>query len=156
MDIKRTKANILKNIYYDINKPHAFSSVYNLYKSGKKRDKSLTLLQTKNWLAKQDTYTKHAPAHYNFLRRKILTKGLNDQYQGDLISLIPLAKYNNKQKYIFTLIDCFSRYLFALPIKTKTPNEIIRILKYVLKQRKFHYFQTDDGTEFIAKKVQEF
>ena len=48
--------------------------------------------------------------------------GLNDQYQGGLISLIPLAKYNDGYKYIFTLIDCFSCYLFALPTKTKTQN----------------------------------
>jgi IS30 family transposase len=156
MDIKRSKANILKNIYYNVNNPYAFSSIYNLYKTGKKKDKTLTINETKNWLNKQNTYTKHAPVHYKFLRRKILTKGLNEQYQGDLISLIDLNKYNNGYKYIFTLIDCFSRYLFALPIKNKKTIEIIKVLKHIFKKRKFNYFQTDDGMEFKAKKVQFF
>ena len=156
MSIKRTKANVLKKIYYDINNPYAFTSIRNLYKAGKSKDKSLTLEETKNWLTKQDAYTKHAPAYYKFTRRKVLTRGLGDQAQADLISLIPLAKYNDGHKYIFTMIDCFSRYLYAFPIKSKTPKEIIRVLKLVLGKTKFNYLQTDDGVEFTSKKVQEY
>lgn len=57
-------------------------------------------------------------------------------------------------RYNLTIIDIFSRYGFAVPLKTKT-GEVAKTLQIIFKQRKpTHFLQSDDGKEFVNKKVQ--
>ena len=55
-----------------------------------------------------------------FPRRKIIARFPFDIWMGDLIEY-PQYKFNNRQHvYILILIDCFTRKIWAAPMKRKT------------------------------------
>jgi hypothetical protein len=73
--------------------------------------------------------------------------------------MIPWAKENVGHKYILMLIDIFSRYGWARPLKQKTPSEVVKALKSVFVQegrKPLMYLQTDQGKEFENKHVHAF
>lgn len=82
-------------------------------------------------------------------------KGLDDLYQADLVEMIPYAKSNRGYKYILTMINCFSKYAFAVPIKTKSSENVVRVLKILLQNNKMNHLQTDEGKEWYNKGVRD-
>lgn len=62
----------------------------------------------------------HRPVRRNFARRAVELKGLYDLYQADLVEMIPHAKVNKGYKYLMTVINAFSKFAYAVPLKTKT------------------------------------
>lgn len=65
----------------------------------------------------------HKPARINFKRRRVLMKSLNDLFQADLVEMIPYSKDNKGFKYILMVINCFSKYLWAFPLKSKMASD---------------------------------
>lgn len=92
----------------------------------------------------------HASARRKFKRRRVIVRGLNDLYQADLVEMIPYAKSNRNFKYILVVIDVFSKYVWAEPVKTKTGNEVTKAMKRILKNPPSN-LQTDQGKEFYNK-----
>lgn len=95
----------------------------------------------------------HKSARKRFTRRHVITKGLNDLLQMDLIEMIPYSKQNKGYKYILIVIDVYSKYVWAKPLKNKTGIEVATNFESILKQLpiKPRYVQTDNGTEFYNK-----
>ena len=62
-------------------------------------------------------------------KRRHVTKGLHDLFQSDLIEMIPYYKQNNGYKYILIVIDVYSKYAWAIPLKNKTKMEVANKLK---------------------------
>lgn len=98
----------------------------------------------------------HKPARINYERRKVVIKGLNELFQADLVEMIPHAKFNKNYRYILIVIDVFSKYVWALPVKTKTGEEITRAMEKILitDNRIPINLQTDMGKEFYNKNFQ--
>lgn len=92
----------------------------------------------------------HKNARKNFVRRSVTLKGIDDLWQADLIDLISLKTYNKGFKYILVIIDCFSKFVWAVPLKTKNKIEVFKAFQSVFKQsgRRPRNLQTDMGTEF--------
>jgi hypothetical protein len=67
----------------------------------------------------------HKQARINFSRRRVIVKSLNDLFQADLVEMIPYLSENNGFKYILVVINCFSKFVWALPLKTKTGYEVV-------------------------------
>ena len=44
---------------------------------------------------------------------------IDDQYQADLCDLSNIAKDNDNFKFVLTVINCFSRFASAVPLKSK-------------------------------------
>ena len=76
----------------------------------------------------------HRPAHRNYPRRKVTLKGVNDLYQADLVDMLPHARLNKGMKYILTMINCFTKFAFAIPLKNKTGIEVAKALGPILKK----------------------
>lgn len=93
----------------------------------------------------------HRPARINFPRRRTIIKGLDDLWQMDLGQLDRYAKVNKNFKYILTVIDCFSKFIWAKPLKTKTGEEVTHVFESILKEsgRRPKNLQTDQGREFF-------
>jgi Integrase core domain len=99
----------------------------------------------------------HKPARKTFNRRRVIIKGLNDLIQGDLVEMIPYAKINKGIRYILVVINVFSKYVWAEPVKRKTGEEVTRAMKKILLQMKTmpKNLQTDLGKEFYNKEFKE-
>ena len=87
----------------------------------------------------------------NFPRRKTIIKGLDDLWQADLAVMLNEKRYNRGYTNILLVIDCFSKYLWALPLKTKNGLEVAEAMEKILKNahpRRPAHLQTDHGKEF--------
>ena len=92
----------------------------------------------------------YKPARKNFLRTRVVTKGLYDLYQCDLIDLHSYAKYNKNYKYILVVIDVYSKFAWAHALKTKAGKEVSSAMNNILSTlpRPPNNLQTDHGSEF--------
>lgn len=106
-------------------------------------------------IKKQIVTELHKPARKNFVRRKVITKHIDDLWQCDLVEMGAYASENNGYNFLLTIIDTFSKYAWAIPIKTKTGTDVTEAMKNVfLEGRHPKNLQTDDGKEFFNKKFQ--
>ena len=86
----------------------------------------------------------HKPARRNYRRRKFIVRGLDETWQADLVEMQPYSRENNGYKYMLTVIDVFSKYAWAVPVKQKTGSDVTVAMESILQQgRKPKNLQTD-------------
>ena len=149
------KEEELERVYFDAGHPAGYGSVNSLVKeTGIPRKKVVA------WLRKQRTYTTHKAARVRFPTRSYVTRGLNHQWQADLVEMRPYARVNQGYHYLLTVIDMFSRYAMVRPLKQKTPAEVIRAFQSIFRDEKERgkprYLQTDEGLEFESRQVRAY
>ena len=157
-------AKKLKSIYYSVADPGAFSSVNKLWKRVRSFAgfSDTTRKQVVEFLENERAYTLHRPALKRYKRSKILVHDVDSQWQADLADLGSLFnKSNDGVRYLLTVIDCFSRYAWVVPIVNKTASELLKafetlLSKQVANGRVPKSIQTDKGTEFFNSKVSRF
>jgi hypothetical protein len=137
--------------YFEPKQPGSFAGVstFQRHLNGQFKTKDV-----KNFLSKQDTYTLHKPVKLVFRRRKTFTVGIDDLWQADLADLSALSKHNDKNKYILTCIDVFSKYAWAIPLRTKSGVDLTAAFSSILTDRQPAHLQTDKGTEFLNRNFQ--
>ena len=146
---------ILEELYLSAAKPSSRGGINRLWKEARKQIPGLKREDVKEFLQTQYPYTRHRPARRKFLKRKVIATNINDVYQMDLVDMQKFAEFNNGVKYILTVIDCFSQYAFAVPLKSKKPKEIIETMTTVFKEYGIPLkIFTDKGTEFLNKDVE--
>lgn len=98
----------------------------------------------------------HKPARKNFKRRRVIIRGLKDLVQADLVEMLPYAKNNKGFRYILMVINAFSKFAWAQPVKQKTGKAVAEAMKIILSQMKYppKHIQTDSGKEFYNKEFQ--
>ena len=76
---------------------------------------------------------------------------------GDLIEYPSFAYQNRGYKYILVLIDCFTKMIYACPMKKKSKEWAADAFESIFKQ--FDQFPinliTDNGLEFFKSEVQK-
>src|SRR5277367_2713347 len=75
--------------------------------------------ETDEFLKRKRTYTLHKPARLRFSTRPYKVAGIDQQWQADLVEMIPYERVNDGYRYLLTVIDLFSRFAWAKPIKTR-------------------------------------
>lgn len=92
----------------------------------------------------------HKPTRINYLRRKVIVKGLNETFQADLVEMIPYEKMNKSYRYILVVIDIFSKFIWTEPIKRKSGQQVTAAFRKILRSsnRIPINLHTDMGTEF--------
>lgn len=97
----------------------------------------------------------HRQARKHFPRRRIVLKGLHDLWQADLAQMDQYAKSNKNFKFILVVLNCFSKYMWARPLKSKSASEVTKAFNDILKNQKPPKFiQTDQGKEFFNNQFQ--
>lgn len=96
----------------------------------------------------------HKPARKVYQRRPTILKGIDDLWQADLVEMIPYARENKGYRYLLTVIDAFSKYAWAIPIKRKTGDDVSKAMEdiFILSKRIPKNLQTDLGKEFFNSK----
>lgn len=98
----------------------------------------------------------HKPIRRKFKRRHTVVNGLLDLWQSDLAQLDKYSRFNKSYKYILIVIDCFSKYLWARPLKTKTAEEVAKAFETILNEGcSPRNLQTDQGLEFFNAKFKQ-
>lgn len=137
--------------YFDPRHPGSFGGVATFKRHVKGQIKTKDL---RTFLKSKDAYTLHKPVRLKFKRRKTFTVGIDDLWQADLVDISALSKYNDKNKYLLTCIDVFSKYAWVLPLKSKNGSALTEVFSTILDDRQPANLQTDKGTEFLNKNFQ--
>ena len=85
-----------------------------------KKGKLLSVGSTKAWLEEQDAYTLHRPVRKRFARNPYTVTNVRDVWECDLLDVQSYAKYKDNFRYILSVIDVFSKFLYLIPVKTKS------------------------------------
>ncbi|CAS00593.1 Protein CBG26613 [Caenorhabditis briggsae] len=107
-DIKPMKTSkkpiiILEQTFY--NPETGFCGINELQRKTK-----IPIKEVKQFLNEQDVYTLHKPARKNYQTERVYIHHIDEQWQSDLVEMIPYADENDDFKYLLTVIDCFSKY----------------------------------------------
>ena len=95
----------------------------------------------------------------NYPTNKIIYNHADEIWSIDLIDMIDYKISNNKgYRYIFIVIDNFSKYLWAIPLKNKYSQTITNEFSNILikSKRKPLKIESDRGTEFYNSIFQNF
>ncbi|KAL7295117.1 hypothetical protein TKK_0011584 [Trichogramma kaykai] len=76
----------------------------------------------------------HRPGRRNYPRRKFNVRGIDETWQADLVEMLPYEQENKGYKYLLTVIDTFSKYCWALPVKTKSAQDVATAMESILQQ----------------------
>ena len=91
----------------------------------------------------------HRPYVNKFQRRKVIVTEKDEIFSADLVDMQEWSKENNDNKYILTVIDCFTKYAWAIPLKNKTAKSITDAFEYIFKSGRIcKKLWTDQGSEF--------
>lgn len=107
----------------------------------------------KTFLQNQETAQLNRPVKKEEFNR-ITAHKLNDIWQADLLDMKKWAKFNKNHTWILTIVDIYSRYAGAIPLKsksTKVVKEAFETLKILPKN-----LTTDNGKEFIGNEMKSF
>jgi len=101
-----------------------------------------------------DTY--FADVRRRFPRRKYVLKGIDDLMQCDLMDLTKYQEFNDGYVYVLTAINCFTKFAYARPLKSKTMREVTKAMESILKEvfPMVKNIQVDKGTEFYNKEFE--
>ena len=137
----------LREKYYNLNAAGSLGGVDALFRAVKEEgNHRIPRKRIQEWLKSQDSFTLHKPVRKHYARNRVIVGGIDHQWQADLVDLQSLSKHNNGYNYLLTCIDVFSKFAWAVPLKTKTGKALAAAFQTILKTgRKPLHLQTDKG-----------
>jgi len=140
---------VLAEIYYDPKHPAGLASAKKLSKAS-----GIPLKRVEQWLREQATYTLHRSARKKYPTRSYIVHDIDEQWQADLADVALIARQNRGHTFILTVIDLFSRYAWARPLKSKRGKEVAEAFADIFKEGRIpKRIQTDQGREFENREV---
>ena len=152
------KDELLESIYFDPVKSASYTSINKLYKAVRELDegKHISKEYVQKWLNDQDAYTLHRPTLEKVKRGKIITKGLRDLFEADLMDVSNVSDENDDITFILVVIDAFSRELWLEPLKSKEAEDVLKGFKKIIKRSGApKRLRTDAGTEFTNNLIKQ-
>jgi len=95
----------------------------------------------------------HSDVVKKFPKRRIISKGIDELWAGDLLIMSKFAGENKGYNYILNIIDTFSKYMFLQPLKTKSGSEVASAFEKIIVKsgRCPKLLHVDRGKEFVNK-----
>ena len=92
----------------------------------------------------------HKPIIRKCKKRKVYSTFQDNIWGVDLADMQLLSKYNKGIRFLLCVIDIFSKYAWAVPLKDKKGISIVKAFQSILKQsnRKPNKIWVDKGSEF--------
>lgn len=84
---------------------------------------------------------------------RILAFAPNQKWQCDISFLDKFGTTNKNYKYLLLVVDVFSRYAWAIPLKTKNISEVVDAFETI--KAKPQILTSDNGSEFVGKQFQD-
>ena len=89
----------------------------------------------------------------NFRKRRVIVHNVDDIWCSDLVEMQKLSKWNKGYKYLFMVLDLFSKYGWIVPLKTKTGLEVSGAFGSIFRKAKPKKLWVDKGKEYYNKNV---
>ena len=137
---------VLRDIYY--NEKTGFQNQKRTYEQAKKRLSDITPAYVSEWFKKQkfQQLKPHTGFNSYIVDRPFV------EVAADLADFSRNSLYNRGYAYIFIAVDAFSRFAWAVPIKSKDASECTNALKEILKNMgTFKILYTDGEPAFESK-----
>lgn len=117
-----------------------------------------SLRTIQDFLQAQESYSLSKPIRRKFKRSTIVTVGIGDQVQADLLDMVKYRdkKANRNFRFILTLVDEFSRKAWAVPLRTKQKGEVAKAIASALDGYPLKNFSSDQGLEFKNSEVRKY
>ena len=101
----------------------------------------------------QEAYTLHKKVQKPLQYRKTLIYGPRDVWQIDLLDFQADSRENEGYRYLCTVIDGFTKYVWVKPLKNKTGKSVVKALALLLMNERPKFIQADEGSEWFNKNV---
>ena len=108
------------------------------------------------FLKNQESWQLHAPVHKQAVVMPIVTSERDARWQADLVDFQSLSQKNGGFSWILTVIDTFTKYAWAEPMKDKTAKSVVSVMKNILQRAwkdfksKPRLIHSDNGMEFTS------
>jgi hypothetical protein len=140
----------MESIYHNPSHPAAFGGRKPLQTAGNFKTKDVDL-----FLKSNKVYRKFKRNQTKFKRARIFVGSVAHMFQADLMDVQKLSRKNAGHNFILILVDAFSRFLIAKPLKNKSAVEVSKALSEAFSELKMKgllapspLLATDLGTEF--------
>ncbi|OXA41923.1 Transposon TyH3 Gag-Pol polyprotein [Folsomia candida] len=145
--------NKIINLYHKKENPGSFSGVTGFVKN----NSSYPAVIAKRSLEDVETIALHKQVRKNGPRRRVYCGGIDEQWHSDLIDLRKHHASNDKKQWILTIIDCFSKYAWAVPIHNKRSTTVADAFEQIIlkSKRKCKNLQVDMGKEYYGEAFQK-
>ena len=97
----------------------------------------------------------YKPVTIKFQRRRVNVNSIDEIWAADLIDMQEFSKDNNGIKYVLTVNDIFSKFVWIILLKRKTGQEVENAFSSILKERRPSKTWVDRDREFYNKDVQK-
>ena len=111
-----SKAKLFKEldkIYYP-DEEGSYGGIQKLLRAGKAKGLKVSEKSIIDYLGRQTSYRLNKQSIKNFKRNQTVVGGIDQQWQADLGDMQALSRKNKGTKYILTVIDVFSKYIWAM------------------------------------------
>ena len=154
-----TWGNYLKEIYYNPANAGSFSEPDKLYRYVQTAGKyAISKHRIRQWLQRQEVYNLQRPVRRHFKRNRVITMGIDDQWDADLMDMSKYSKGNDEYAYVLVVIDIFLKYVWLRSLRTKMGRYVRRA--FVEEGKRPNRVRTNKGQEFRSKEfnrlLQEF
>lgn len=142
------KDKILKDLYYSKGGFMGMNRLWDLVK-----DEGIQDRYVRDWVSKQEVYQLHKIPRNFDPKTRIVAGKANELWFADLIDMQTRTNYNNGYSWILTIIDVFSKFAYAFPLKTKSDVDVLQALKELKTFPK--KLKTDNGNEFTTSRIKD-
>lgn len=149
----KSTTGVIGRTYHDPRHPAGYSSRWKLW-----RATGATKKDTDSYLEDEDAYTLHKPVRRHFKRNAMYADNIDASWECDLTDLTSLAEDNDGFTFVLCVIDVFSKYAWAIPLKNKSGKSIVDAFKTIFSQteRRPGMLFSDKGVEFENRVFQKF
>lgn len=95
----------------------------------------------------------HKPVRRHFPRQSVVANEPNELWGADLVQM-PERLNDNGNRFILTIVDIYSRYAWAIPLKDKSGQAVLNAFKKVKKAPELLW--VDEGKEFFNEEVKNY
>ena len=146
---------ILRKLYYD--PKTGYVGIDGLYRKAKLIDNHITMGYVKKWMDRQESRQINKQELPNKKDTLPIFSSQGDSYQIDLTFFPKYKKQNKGYLIMMTCVNVNNRLGYIYKAKTKNTEDIIHMLNQFYKDTNntIRTITSDNGSEFISKKVQE-
>lgn len=130
------KKQYLKKVYYNVTSPVSYSGINKIYEYVKTNSKlKFSKKDVKDWLSSQDTYTINRFVRKKLNRPVVVSPRRHYMYHVDSAYLNKWPEENKGYKYFVLMVDTLSGFIWTVPLKTLTGEEMVSAMKKIFTKR---------------------